>query len=331
MSTTSTGPDFSRRTFLKGFGLGALALGMGGRIGARAARAQASAMEVAAFYRFQVGDFQVTAIQDGAAGFPPDFFAANAEPGSVAALLEENNLPVPEVLVGSINVLLVQAGDRLVLLDTGFGSISLDPNAPPPGGKLLATLDLLGMGADAVTDVLISHFHPDHLGMISDMQAPTFPNAAYYLPQAEYDFVTSGVATGNEQVDGIIQLANALLAPISANDQLELFDDEAEPIPGIQTIPAPGHSPGHVTVMLNSNGSQMLNMVDSAINYLASLQHPEWYFGFDAAPDVAVESRRMILGMAADEQIPVFGYHFPFPGTGVIDHDGDGFRFVPTL
>lgn len=187
------------------------------------------------------------------------------------------------------------------------------------------------MAADDVTDVLVTHYHPDHIGMISDMQTPTFPNATYYFPQAEYDFITSGVTTGIELVDSIIQLANGLLAPISAGDQLELFDGEAELIPGIQTIPAPGHSPGHIAVMINSNGSQMLNMVDAAIHYLTAVQHPEWHFGFDAEPDVAVESRRMILGMAADEQIPVIGYHFPFPGRGVIDRDGDGFRFIPTL
>lgn len=132
MVSASAGPDFSRRSFLKGMGLGALALGMAGRVGAGVARAQASTMEAAAFYRFPVGDYQVTVIQDGIFGFPPDFYAANVEPGSVAALLEEHNLPVPEVLLGPFNVVLVQAGSRVVLLDTGFGGLSLDPNAPPP-------------------------------------------------------------------------------------------------------------------------------------------------------------------------------------------------------
>lgn len=331
MATATKGFAASRRTFLKGMGLGALALGMGAPAGARLVRAQSAPGQVSALYRFPVGDFQITAIQDGLGGFPPDFFAANAEAGSVGALLEENNLPVPEVLLASINVLLAQAGDRTILLDTGYGNITLDPNAPPSGGRLLATLELIGVAAEDVTDVLISHFHPDHIGAVSDMATPIFPNAAYHFPQAEYDFLNSGVSTGNEQVDGIIQLANGIFAPVSASDQLQLFDGEAEPIPGVQIIPAPGHSPGHVAVMLNSNGSRLLNVMDSAIHYLASLANPQWHFGFDAVPDLAVESRLMILNMAADEQIPVLGYHFPFPGVGVIDRDGEGFRFVPTV
>jgi glyoxylase-like metal-dependent hydrolase (beta-lactamase superfamily II) len=324
----------SRRDFLKGISIGTLGLSVGGWLGSRAiiARAQdGSTANVAAFYRFMVGDMQVTAIQDGSAGFPPDFYAVNAEPGSVAALLEENNVPVPPAFSAPITVMLVEDGERRILLDTGLSNIALAPDAPPPGGKLLATLALLGVGNDAVTDVVISHFHPDHIAAASDTQTATFPNAAYYFPQAEQDFIGSNPATGNEQADAFIQLANATLAPIMANDQLTLYASDAEIVPGITAVPAPGHSPGHSAFMLSSNGSQLLNLIDTAAHYIANLQHPEWYFGFDAIPDVAVESRRTLLSMAADDKIPTFGYHFPFPGVGVIDRDGEGFRFIPTV
>jgi glyoxylase-like metal-dependent hydrolase (beta-lactamase superfamily II) len=334
MFTSSKQSAFSRRDFLKGISVGAVGLGIGGWLGSRTVITQAQdnpLAEVAAFYRFMVGDMRVTAIQDGVSGFPPDFFAANAEPGSVATLLEAHNLPAPEVLPTSINILLVEAGERRILLDTGLGSLSFVPDTPPPAGKLLATLELLGIGNAAITDVVISHYHPDHIFAASDMQAATFANAVYYFPKAEQDFIATNPSTGNEQIDGIIQLANGVLAPLLANDQLTLFEDEAEIIPGIHAVPAAGHSPGHTAIMLSSNGSQLLNIVDTAINYVTALQHPEWYFGFDADPDVAVESRRRVLTMAADEQIPVFGYHFPFPGVGVVDRDGDGFRFIPTL
>lgn len=322
--------NFSRRCFVKSVGLGAMALGLGGAM-QRPMRAQ-STTNAAAFYRFQVGDFQMTAIQDGVVvAFPLDFFATNQEPGSVAAAMADANLPTPDLMPTSVNVLLVQTGDRVVLVDTGLGDISFAPDAPPPGGKLLATLELLGLSADSITDVLLTHHHPDHISIISDMQAPTFSNATYHFPQAEYDFIMSGVVTGNEMADGFIQLANGLLAPISDNDQLVLYSAESEPIPGIQILPAPGHTPGHVNVLFNSNGSQMLGIVDIAGHNLINPLHPDWHFALDADPNMAVETRRRLFAMAADDQIPVFAYHFPFPGTGIIDHDVDGFRFLSTL
>jgi glyoxylase-like metal-dependent hydrolase (beta-lactamase superfamily II) len=187
MVSSAKQSGLSRRDFLKGISIGTLGLGVGGWLGSRAiiTRAQdGSTANVAAFYRFMVGDMRVTAIQDGAAGFPPDFYAVNAEPGSVAAVMEESNVPVPPAIAAPIIVLLVEDGERKILLDTGLGSITLAPDAPPPGGKLLPTLALLGVSNDAVTDVVISHFHPDHIAAVSDTQTATFPNAAYYFPQA---------------------------------------------------------------------------------------------------------------------------------------------------
>ena len=72
-----------------------------------------------------------------------------------------------------------------------------------------------------------------------------------------------------------------------------------------------------------------MNIADTATHPLISLYNPDWHFVFDADPAQAAVSRRTLLQRAVDEDLIVFGYHFPFPGIGVVDTDGDGFRFLP--
>lgn len=320
----------SRRAFLQSIGVGALAVGAGARFGVAAVRAQGETMPMpSAFQRWMLGDLELTAIQEGVVQFPPTFFAVNAPEEELTALLEQKNLPT-DLLNATITILLVRSGDRLTLIDTGLGPIQLDPNVPNTANRLLPTLELLGIAADDVTDVIVSHFHPDHIGTVSDGTTPTFANAMYYLPQAEQDFLASG-PIGNADVDGLIELANGLLAPIAANDQLTFIEDEDEVVSGIQALATPGHTPGHMSFLLNSGGSQLLTTLDVVTHPVLSLEHPEWYMGFDAIPDLAVETRRAFLGRAADEGIQTLGYHFAFPGVGYVERNGDGFRFTAAM
>ncbi|MBC8098901.1 MAG: MBL fold metallo-hydrolase [Armatimonadetes bacterium] len=312
----------SRRDLFKAAGAGALTLGVGGYMApfAKPVRAQADTPVASAFYRFNVGDFSVTAIQDVL--FPLDYaiFGANAPEGAITALLEANNIPVTDAAFTTVTTLLVNTGDELVLLDTGNGVAG--------GGRSLATLELLGITPDQINAVVLSHFHPDHINGVSDGAAITYPNATYYMPQTEWDFVQN--APAGTPLDGIIEAAKTLFAPIVAADQLAFYASDAEIVAGIQAVAAPGHTPGHHALLIQSGSSQLLNMVDTALSAIVSLQHPEWYAGFDADGETASATRRAILERASSETLQVFGYHFPFPGIGFIDTQGGGFRFVQT-
>ncbi|MDX2160481.1 MAG: MBL fold metallo-hydrolase [bacterium] len=325
----SKGTGLSRRELLKGASAGALAVGFGGVFGAAAKTVQAQnaagyTPTPSAFVTFTAGDAQVTVIQDGNTVFDPTFFAVNAPPEEVAALMEANNLPSP--VLSTFNITLVRTGDRVVLIDTGVGANALDPSQPPTAGRLLPTLESLGIAAADVTDVVLTHFHPDHLFGLGDGSSIFYPNAAIYFPQAEFDFLQNGV-TGNEQIDGLIAAANGFLAPAQASDQLTLYT-EGEILPGFTAVPSPGHTPGHTAIMFTSGSDSVLSIADAATHPVISLQHPEWYLGFDAVPDAAVESRRSILDMAATDRIKVIGYHFSFPGVGYVVAEGDGYNFV---
>jgi glyoxylase-like metal-dependent hydrolase (beta-lactamase superfamily II) len=265
-------------------------------------------------------------MQDGKPSLPIGVFGPNAPEGAVNELLTENNLPVGDTITATINILLIDTGDQKILMDSGNGLVTAD-GQPSTSGKIFPTMEALGVQPGDITSVILSHYHPDHVNGVSDTQKAMFPNATYYVPQPEWDFLQAGAA--GTPFEGIVQSANALLKPMADNDQLKFYGDEDEVVPGIQAIFTPGHTPGHMAFLVNSGSNQLICPVDVAIHSVASLQHPEWFFGFDADPQLAVETRNSLFGRAADEGIPVAAYHFPFPGVGYIDRDGDGFRYIP--
>jgi len=299
----------SRRDILKGVGLGAAGLGYGLTFGFGKLAAQDQSI-ASAYFQFDVGDYQLTVISDGRFGLDTSILGTNAEEGAVDALLAANGLPTG-TLPNAIQFLLVNTGSELVLLDTGRG------------GSVLPSLNTLGISADDIGTVVVSHFHPDHIGGIAAEGAANFPNAQVLFPQPEWDFLQANA--DNEGLQGAI----GALQVVSDSDQLGFYADEDEVVPGIQAIATFGHTPGHMSFLIDSNGEQLLHLVDSALNNITSVQRPDWFARFDSQPELAVESRRAILSRAADEQLQVFGYHFSFPGLGFIVPAEENWRFVP--
>ncbi len=307
----------SRRTLLKGFGMGAAGLGLL-RLPNGISWAQISPTDqsVAAFFRFALGDFRLTVISDAAFAFPATFFGANAEADAVNQFFDELYLLQPD---GNVSVtvlnLVLETPDGIFLFDTGNGA---------GVGKLAVTLESLGITPDAVTGVIMSHLHPDHINGLSSNGVLTYPNAMVYYPQPEFDFMQVGPA---EAVgDSVAKLQPALDA-----EQVVFFNTEDEVIPGVQALATPGHTPGHMSFLISSNGNNLLAVVDSVINPYSALQHPDWAFGFDGDPVQAIDTRTALLGRAASEKLQVFGYHFPFPGLGYVVPTGntDEWRWIP--
>lgn len=249
-------------------------------------------------------------------------FAVNAEAGAADELLQRHGLPTGVVHTPSTNLAL-QTGDTTVLFDAGFGD---QQDLAPDSGRLIPSLKPLGIAPESVTDVVISHFHVDRVGVSSD-GVLNFPNAQVHFPQVEWDLL-DGPATGNETVDAFAALAKAKLEPALSRDRLRLYGDEDELVSGVQALFTPGHSPGHHSFMLASGGERLCATVDVAVHPLLTVERPEWLFGFDQLPGQTVTTRRQVLGRAADEQLQVFSGHFPFPGLGYVVRDGEGFRYL---
>lgn len=312
--------QFSRRDMLKLLGVGALGATVMGRIAfaPQAARAQgAPAAAPIAFFRFALGAMQFTVIRDAARQQDPAVLGRNAPEGAIAEVMKANNFPAP--ITTTFNVLLMQNGDKTVVFDTGFGVGA--------GGALVATLELLGIGRDSVTDVVLTHLHPDHIGGALTDGALTFPNAIYHYSQTEFNFVNNVPA--DSPLAGAANANKAIFA--AAGDKLKLYEADTQILDGVTTVAAYGHTPGHTAFRFESEGQQMFHVVDTALNSVVSLSHPEWHTNFDVNGDLAAETRRRIFGEAASSGVRIFAYHFPFPGTGFVVAQGEGFRFIPAM
>ena len=108
--------------------------------------------------------------------------------------------------------------------------------------------------------------------------------------------------------------------------QLSLIDEETEIVPGIRSIAAPGHTPGHMALSISSGGEQLLHLVDTVVHPI-HLERPDWLVATDLLPEQTVATRRRLLDLAATEKVLVFVFHFPFPGLGHVVQSGSGWEW----
>jgi len=252
-------------------------------------------------------------------------FAADQPAGAAGALLQ--NYGLPEDMAGlHLQVTLIETGSHKVLLDTGMGDFTF-PQNPQDNGRLLAGLAAIGVSAEDITAVVISHGHPDHIGGCSRNGEPVFKNARYYISPDELEFWTQKPGSDESFINLMLSVGSAQLEPV--RDLIRPYRDEDEVINGVSVLAARGHTLGHHAVLISDSGSSLLHLMDTAVHYLIGLEQPDWQTGVEMNPDQAAETRRKLLKRAADEKLLVAGYHFPFPGIGRIVEHGRGWRFVP--
>mgnify|MGYP000155440628 CR=1 FL=1 len=258
--------------------------------------------------RVVLGGFEVTTMLAGTRPVenPQQIFGLNVSEDAFATASEAANIPT-DVAQFFFTPTIVNTGSELVLFDTGLN----------PDG-ITGALAAAGYTPDQVDVVVLTHMHGDHIGGIAGDAGVTFPNARYVTGAAEFDAWSQ---TDNEGFQGKV-------APLA--EQMTMLDDGGSVASGITAMAAFGHTPGHMTYMLESEGEQLLIAADFANHYVWSLAYPDWEVRFDMDKAAAAATRRRVLGMLAADKIPFVGYHMPFPGTGFVEADGDGFRYVPT-
>jgi glyoxylase-like metal-dependent hydrolase (beta-lactamase superfamily II) len=276
-------------------------------------------------YPFKVGHFECLAISDGDFAIPYREIFSGVSISRVEQLLSKHNIKPGGVTIG-VTCLLVRTGQKLILLDTGFG-----PASEPNVGRLLDNLEAEGIKPTDVDIVILSHGHMDHIGGNTDAEGkPAFPNARYIIARKEWDFWTyePNLTSLREDIYKQIQIAIVHKNLLPIQDRFDFVDYETEILPGIRTIAVPGHTPGLMALAISSGGEQLLCIFDIA-HYTFQLEQPNWNFFGDQKREQAVLSRNQLLTKASTDKVLVWAYHFTFPGLGHITKEGKAWRWQP--
>lgn len=270
-----------------------------------------------------LGNFQIDTLSDGNLVLPGDFILGGMPQEEMAAIVQKYGLPTDQ-LTPPCNVTLLRDGTNTVLFDVGSG-----PDFQPSAGKLMEAFDALGLTVDDVTHVLFTHAHPDHLwGLLDDFDEPLFPNAAYMIGQAEFDYWTdpNTVTTIGEARTTFAVGAARRLEAIA--EQVTMITDGAEVLPGVAAYLTPGHTPGHMAFELRSGAGSAMVVGDAIGNHHVAFERPDWASGSDQDKDMAAATRARLLDRLVAEKMALIGFHLPGGGIGRAEAQGDGFRFV---
>ena len=306
----------NRRSVLAGAG----ALGAISYAGIRPALSQI----FAAHHRFTVGAAEIIVISDGAMSLPVSLALPATPRPQTEALLAVNGLPL-DAITNPVNVTIVKTGSEIILIDTGAGGEFM-----PGLGKFADTLEAVGIKPEMITKVIFTHAHPDHLwGVIDPLDDSTrFQNASHVMTGAEFDYwhaadVEARVAEPFKRMTAGTHRRLKLIS-----ERISKRNPGDEIAPGVVLIDTPGHTPGHVSVVITSGAERLLVGGDVLTQSIISFQKPDWPWGPDMDADRAITSRKRTLDMLAADRIPLLGYHLPWPGLGRVERAGPAYRFV---
>lgn len=290
------------------------------------AQAAAPAVKTQApgFYRTTLGDFEVTTVLDGTINLDANQLLTNVQPGQADKLLARQFLKSP--VETSVNTFLINTGTKLVLVDTGAGTLF-----GPTVGKFLANLKAAGYAADQIDDVVITHMHGDHVGGLATNGQRTFPNAVVHADQhdAAYWLDKAQMEKAPTEAKGGFQGAMMSLQPYVEAKKFQTFEAGAQIVPGVRSVAAHGHTPGHTIYAVESQGQKLVLWGD--LLHVAAVQFPQpsVTIRFDSDSKTAEAARAKALREAADQGYWVGIAHVPFPGIGHVRADGTGYAWVP--
>jgi glyoxylase-like metal-dependent hydrolase (beta-lactamase superfamily II) len=277
-----------------------------------------------AYYRIQLGDFEITALSDGTVPLPLDRMMTHIKPAEVQKLLAASfeSLPVET----SINAYLVNTGSKLLLIDAGAGKLF-----GKHGGQLLANLKAAGYAPEDIDAVLLTHLHGDHSGGLSVDGQRVFPNATVYLDKADRDYRFSAEAEARAPANqkAMFPQSRADIVAYEAAGKLVLFQGATQLFPGVSTIAAHGHTPGHTLYAVESKGERIVFSGDLVHAAAVQMPRPEATIQFDADEHGAASDRRALFRQFAAQRTLLAAAHISFPGIGHIRRDGNGFQWIP--
>jgi glyoxylase-like metal-dependent hydrolase (beta-lactamase superfamily II) len=283
------------------------------------------------FYRYKVGDAQVTAVFDGSLTFNLDEkFIPNAKLDEVGAALDKAFLPKDKMTL-LFSPLVINTGGKTVVVDTGMGGAAY-ASSKGQNGQFVTNLTAAGVDPKSVDMVVISHFHGDHInGLLNADNTLAFPNAEVMVPAVEWKYFMddgemSRAPEGRMQT--VFKNARRVLET-GLKKKATPYEWGKEVAPGLLAVETIGHTPGHTSYVLSSGSDKVFIQSDVTNHPALFVVNPGWRAFFDQDAAQAETTRRKVYDMLVAEKMRVQGFHYPFPGLGNVVKDGNGYRLIP--
>ena len=313
----------SRRQFL-GAGMALGAAWLARPLSAIAAAAKATTL-APGITRVTLGKATITTIHDGFFVRPmDDKFVRNAAFAEVQKALADAGLPTDKLEVPFTPVV-ADIGNERVLFDCGNGEFGA-----ATAGKLLENMAKAGIAPDSITAVVFSHFHGDHInGLRNKAGAVAFPKARIFVPAPEWGFWMDDakMAAAPEAMKGNFNAVRRVFGPLA--DTLKRFEPGTELLPGLRSIAAFGHTPGHTVFTVDGGAQKLLYWADTTNVAALFVRNPDWAVMFDMDAEAARVTRRKLADLAIAENMLVAGYHLPGSAIGTLAARGTGYEFTP--
>jgi len=292
----------------------------------------------AGFYNFKVGAgasaVDCYAIGDAQGRLPSyPLWGENSSEADVAAILTDHFVDAPpDPVLVHFNVLMFKVGSEVWLVDTGNG-----PRTPDAGGdgRLMGTLERLGIMPADVAGIIITHMHGDHVdGLFTRDGQLAFPKAKIFLNKTERDFWKDNPDMSKTNLDpswktGMIAKSQKTLSELEKSNRLQIVGDNDELTTGVRVRKTGGHTPGHLTVEIERAGKKFVMLADAVHHFVMSFRRPEWHVRFDYDAQVGSDTRRKVLDRIASERSLVMCYHTPWPGVGHVRAREGAFDWMP--
>ena len=323
-------PNLSRRHALAG-GISVSAIAAFGFMAGDAANAAQplAGAQAPGWYRYKIGDIEVTVVTDGTGRFRfADTHVSNKSREEVNAGLAAAFYP-PDMMATPYNPVVINTGAKLVAIDPGVGEAAF-ATSKGASGQFQANLKAAGIDRGAIDIVLISHFHGDHINGILDASGQlAFPKAEVLVPSVEWKYFMddgemSRAPAGRMQ--DVFKNARRVFDAIGR--KVTPYEAGKDVIAGIAAVATPGHTPGHVSHVVSSGKASVYVQAD--VTHVPHLfaRNPGWHAFYDQDGPMAEATRRTVYDMLAAERMPVQGFHYPFPSLAHVEKTATGYREV---
>jgi len=311
------------RRHLLGTGAAALAAPMILSAAPRVALAQSTAPRFQGVQRRRIGDVTVHALSDGFLQLDQSVFPA--VDGEQFAEAHRADFTTTEAVNTAVNAYLIEAGDELILVDSGAGVLFGETL-----GRLPQALAAAGVDPAAIGHIFVTHLHGDHVGGLTQDGAAVFPNARMIVHQADVDFwLNPDVrASAPDGMDPFFAMAVNSAAPYQEAMHV-VSGQQADILPGLTAIHLPGHTPGHMGLHIESGDQRLLIWADIIHNQALQFADPSITLSFDVDQEQAAATRAQVMDMVATDRLLVAGSHLDFPSFGHVDALSTGYRLIP--